>query len=442
MTLIDTQAEFHSDPADTARQYRHKLRREAARLCPGERVNSCGVKRTGEMVELWRDSAGGAFWKGLETCGSVWMCPTCSAKIASRRADEVRELVKAHEARGRAVYMATFTIQHSAFDAAADTRALVTKAWTRMQAGKGWKGFKAFFDVMGTVRALEVTFGKNGWHPHLHVLLFTDQPLRRHTQLRMKQRLFDRWSQIVERLGGYSDVHAFHLRRASNGTVAAEYVAKWGAGHEIAKGPMKDAAGCSVWDLLKRSDNGDHLAGIHFQRYAEAFKGARHLTYSRGLRERYDLRHPQEDLDLALDGEEGGERVDPETGEVMNTEAGCLYTVDSVRWAFVLKLKATGLLLDIARDEGREGVERWFDSHHASSPHRPEDFAPKRPRKERRIYREAADRATGSRTGAELAADMKRAARAADEADAMKELVRRDASVIFGAFKKKGGDVD
>jgi hypothetical protein len=436
MSLIHPQAEFHPDPEDTARQWRHKLRREAGKLLPGERVASCGVKRVAEVVTLWRDSAGGCYWQGVETCGSIWTCPVCSAKIAAKRAEEVKALVQAHEKRGRAVYMATFTMRHSSRDKVAETRATVTKAWTRVQAGKAWKALKAKFHIMGTVRALEITYGANGWHPHLHVLFFTDRPLGDFMERRLASRLYERWQGIIDRLGGTTERSAFDFRKASDATTAAEYVAKWGAGYEIAKGPLKEAAGCSVWDLLKRSTNGDHLAGVLFMKYAKAFKGARHLTYSRGLRERYDLRDPAEDLDLALDGEGGGERVAPETGEVINTEAGALYTCDPPRWSFVCRMKATALLLDIAAEEGREGVERWFDNHHASSPIYPEDFGPKRPRREMRIYREALDRRTGARTGAEVAEKTKAIVRRADEEAAMREAFRRDPQAMFDEFDR------
>jgi len=447
MSLIHTQAEFHPEPEDTARQHRHKLRREAGKLLPGERVVSCGVKRVSEIVTLWRDSAGGCYWQGVETCGSIWTCPVCSAKIAAKRAEEVKALVQAHEKPGRAVYMATFTMRHSSRDKVADTRATVTKAWARAQAGKAWKSLKAKFHIIGTVRALEITYGANGWHPHLHVLFFTDRPLGEFMERRLADRLFDRWHGIIDRLGGTTERGGFDFRKASDATTAAEYVAKWGAGYEVAKGPLKGAAGCSVWDLLKRSANGDHLAGVLFMKYAKAFKGARHLTYSRGLRERYDLRQPQEDLDLALDGEEGGERVDPETGEVINTEAGALYTCDAPRWAFVCRMKATGLLLDIAKEEGRSGVEHWFDQHHATSPHEPEDFGPKRPRRELRIYREALDRQTGARTAEDIAADLRAGAararariRVEDEEEAMRELGRRDPLKTFDQLARRTRD--
>ena len=283
--------------------------------------------------------------------------------------------------------------------------------------------------------------------PHLHVLFFTDRPLGEFMERRLADRLFGRWEGIIDRMGGTTTRGAFDFRKASDATTAAEYVAKWGAGYEVAKGPLKEAAGCSVWDLLKRSANGDHLAGVLFMKYAKAFKGARHLTYSRGLRERYDLRQPQEDLDLALDGEEGGERVDPETGEVINTEAGALYTCDAPRWAFVCRMKATGLLLDIAKEEGRAGVEHWFDQHHATSPHEPEDFGPKRPRRELRIYREALDRQTGARTAEDIAADLRAGAararariRVEDEEEAMRELGRRDPLKTFDQLARRTRD--
>ena len=49
------------------------------------RQRNCGAVPVGDRVEI-RMKDGSAYYCGLETCGNVWLCPVCSAKIHHRRA--------------------------------------------------------------------------------------------------------------------------------------------------------------------------------------------------------------------------------------------------------------------------------------------------------------------------------------------------------------------
>jgi hypothetical protein len=328
--LIDTQTEFprrlsseapEARPYKAARADRYRLRRTAGRLLGG-RVADCGCKRAHADVQIWRSQADGgrAEFRGLVTCGSIWACPVCAGKIAGGRALEVAALIEAHE---RAVYadqwrpasspdrlaacvfMATFTVRHSRWQSAEGLKKAVAASWKRVQQGRAWRTLKARFGIVGTIRALEVTNGASGWHPHLHVLAFTARPLPAEDQAALADALFARWQASVAREGADCLRKAFDFREARGASGAAAYVAKWGAGAEVAKGATKDAASGqrSPWRLLRDYERGDRRAGALFIEYGKAFKGARHLTYSVGLREAYGLREAVEDDDLAAQGE-------------------------------------------------------------------------------------------------------------------------------------------
>jgi len=47
----------------------------------------------------------------------------------------------------------------------------IRNAWRRTTTGRAGKDFRKLLGIKGTIRALEVTHGQNGFHPHLHVLL-------------------------------------------------------------------------------------------------------------------------------------------------------------------------------------------------------------------------------------------------------------------------------
>lgn len=369
MNDLDTYASRVSPPDefnDSFLQERHALRTRAGKLLESERLQGCGRKRTGPTVEMWRGGNGATHFRGVETCGSIWQCPVCSAKIAHKRSIEVQALADAHETAGGSVYMATFTMRHHQFNRAKYLKSTVTKAWQKMQSGKPWGRLKNEHGITGTVRALEITHGGNGWHPHLHVLLLTEKTLDETEMELMKLDLFERWAAKIKSLNGTTEIGAFDLRKASSGIEAASYIAKWGAGHEIAKGAGKSASGRSVWDLLKASEF-DPEAGRLFKEYADAFKGARHLTYSKGSREAYDLRDPETDLELAIDGTTAGEKVDKETGEVSSIETGRISIFDSGTWKRCVDLQIIPLLLEAGREEGSEGVDRVLERHDCTS---------------------------------------------------------------------------
>jgi hypothetical protein len=54
--------------------------------------------------------------EGLVTCGSVWLCPVCAAKVASKRAEELAQVLDAVHDAGGSAFMLTLTIRHSAGD--------------------------------------------------------------------------------------------------------------------------------------------------------------------------------------------------------------------------------------------------------------------------------------------------------------------------------------
>ncbi|WP_331558632.1 hypothetical protein [Actinomycetospora sp.] len=57
-----------------------------------------------------------AGFEGLVTCGSVWACAVCAAKVAAKRAEELAVVLDAVHAAGGSAFMLTMTIRHNAGD--------------------------------------------------------------------------------------------------------------------------------------------------------------------------------------------------------------------------------------------------------------------------------------------------------------------------------------
>ena len=57
-------------------------------------------------------NAGVCHYAGLATCGSIWACPVCSAKIRNTRAEEISAAAARWDLAGNSVYMITLTAPH------------------------------------------------------------------------------------------------------------------------------------------------------------------------------------------------------------------------------------------------------------------------------------------------------------------------------------------
>jgi hypothetical protein len=160
------------DPTGWRRGARMNLRALAAGdPATPERQRNCGVVPVGSQVEI-RMKDGSAYYCGLETCGNVWLCPVCSAKIHHRRATELSDALATWGASGHAASLVTITVPLDLDDPLSTLVSAERAAWKRVTAGAGWQRLKRCFGIAGYIMALEFTWGdKNGWHPHYHVLL-------------------------------------------------------------------------------------------------------------------------------------------------------------------------------------------------------------------------------------------------------------------------------
>jgi hypothetical protein len=360
-------------PKGGAIAFRHRLRRSAANLHGAySRTAQCGLAVISGSVTLLR-SARGAHYSGIHTCGSIWNCPVCAAKIAEGRKCEVEALLKAHVAAGGAVYMLTLTMPHCAEDGCKQLRDTVADAWRKAQAGRKWGSIKAAFGIFGTIRALEVTCGeRNGWHPHLHILLLTKRPLDDPDA--MHKAIQSRWADKVMGLSGeVAEFAASDLRPAT----AADYITKWGAASEVSKASAKDSrkGGRSPWQLLADYANGDKRAGRLYLEYCKAFFRARHLTYSKGLREHYGLREAPDD-ELAR-----GEEIQDALPLGDPGRLGPIARIDKTTWRDVVAWKLTGDLLAATVRDGFEGAKKLFDMYGLEFEASPDQFETRQPAK-------------------------------------------------------------
>lgn len=341
--------------SETMRQKRHRLRKTAGQVLPKERVRNCGCHRHSDTVDIHRSNTG-AHYVGVETCGSVWLCPVCAAKIAETRRDEVAQAITGAAEEGGCAYMLTLTMRHDRQDRLDFLREQIVNGWRKVQNRRAYRAIKARYGVLGTIRAIEVTHGQNGWHPHLHILFVFDGPLFEKDVEDVQNSLFDLWVDVLAKSGGgFVSVDALDFRPAT----ASDYVTKWGTDRELVKGQEKLGNGSrSPWQLLDDFSRGDRQAGALFREYAETFKGTRQLTWSKGLKARYGI-GDIDDLEAAQDRTEADEQLPLDDG----LKEGRIGTLDRGTFDAVVRLGLTADVLDAAHTSGWRGVTRLLSEH-------------------------------------------------------------------------------
>lgn len=341
------------------RAMRFALQSAARYILPKSRTAKClRLRARGHDVQVWRSTEfGTASYSGLQTCGSVWACPVCAAKIAERRRAELIGAMTAHRASGGTMLLLTLTTPHQRGDNLAELLAKQATALSRFWKDKTVRGLFAGMGVVGQVRALEVTHGRrspqnNGWHPHYHVLLFAGSgvDLARFDGPQLRDwavRLYLRWAALCEKsgLGMPSFEHGLKLH---DGSKAAAYASKWGLEDEMTKGHTKKGktGGETPFDFLRAflADRADTQAAALFREFAEAFKGKRQLHWSHGLKARFAI----EDV------------TDEQLAERVEEGAEYLGTITLEQWRDVLAVDGRANVLACAAAGGWPAVREYL----------------------------------------------------------------------------------
>jgi hypothetical protein len=257
-----------------------------------ERQRNCGAVPVGSQVEI-RIKDGSAYYCGLETCGNVWLCPVCSAKIHHRRADELRTALTTWEASGHAASLVTITVPHDLDDPLSRLVNAERAAWKRVTAGAAWQRLKRRLGIVGYIVALEFTWGdEHGWHPHYHVLLVHNGDLDARAIAEIHLHIHSRLAASCRDFGLRQPDQLYAIRIDPNisGTAAGSYVAKgggWTPAEEMARGDLKTGRAGSrtpfqiLADYYQTGDLHDrHL----WSEYGRVTRGLAAVRWSRGLR--------------------------------------------------------------------------------------------------------------------------------------------------------------
>lgn len=269
-----------------------------------------------------------AHFSGTERCGSVWACPVCSAVIRHERSEEIEKAATRWQEQGGSLMFLTLTARHTREEGLATTLDAVLKSWSSVIRGAPWKRKAEEIGLRGFIRATEVTWGDaNGWHPHLHILLFLDKPISPRRAADFESWVYDRWRIRLVKAGlaEPTKLRGIDLRVVRNdGKMLAQYLAKvQGEGTvttttrvhlEMARSDLKSVRGGKVGNLrlapfeMLDPDCGlsDRRAEALWSEYFKASHGRRAFHWSKGLRELVGLdKDEKTDEEIINDAEQG-----------------------------------------------------------------------------------------------------------------------------------------
>jgi Replication protein len=257
-----------------------------------ERQRNCGVLPVGDKVEI-RIKDGSAYYAGLETCGNVWMCPVCSAKVHHRRAAELRDALTTWETEGHAASLVTITVPHDLDDPLAKLLNAERDAWKHITPGAVWHRLKGRLGIAGHIIALEFTWGdQNGWHPHYHVLLVHDQDLDAAAIAQLHAHIHSRLAGACRDHGlrQPDQQHAVRIDPNVSAAAGGAYIAKggeWTPAEEMTRGDLKTSRTGSrtpfqiLADYYQTGDTGDRDL---WHEYSHITRGLAAVRWSQGLR--------------------------------------------------------------------------------------------------------------------------------------------------------------
>lgn len=356
---------------------RFAMQAAARELLPHSRVGFCRrrVIPGRETVEVWQSNESKrAYYLNLALCNLIWQCPVCAAKITEERRQVLQTAFSAQEliigAEGEGFFankfhiaLATYTIAHKKTESAVAVLARLQAAYRHCWSGRWAKAIKVSYRIIGTLGGLELTHGKNGWHPHIHCLLISDSAFNAAVETSLYDGIKKRWQESVSRVGGYASEKAgFDLRVSDDkgqwilpeylskqGTQVDDAARSWGAIEEISKYPTKRGKrdGRTLWQLLVDYMGGDVMAGTLWIEGTGALKGAKYMRPSPGL---WDVL---------------GVSKDVESDEIMGEERAkasdrLLASLSLDQWRVVIRHDLRGQLLEVASTGDPAYLRDWL----------------------------------------------------------------------------------
>lgn len=330
--------------ADDLRKRLWALQRTMWKVTEYPRLRGCHrwiAGGAGAASLRWHEP-GRASWGNLQTSSSVWASPLSAASISKTRAEEVTTALKTwfKQDKQHSVEFLTLTLAHDKGQSLREVWDTLAYAWRGITGTASWRGGARYegdkkrFGIAHWLKSVEVTHGKNGWHVHIHCLLFLDRNLSDDERETLENRFYERWRSAAQRKGfkAPSRKHGVRIEKAlreKNTDALGVYMAKGALSSvaeslswEITAGQTAKEARSQdnrtpfqILDSIRKSGDFSHK-NVDVQlwlEWEESSLGRRQMAWSKGAKEALGV--------LDLDDEEAEEAVEePEAFEVAHVD--------------------------------------------------------------------------------------------------------------------------
>jgi len=313
----------------------------------------------GDGVEvMYSSTMQKARYRNLRLCACLWVCPPCASRITEGRRVELAQAI------AKAPYktaLITYTMAHHKGQRLEPLLEGLLGAYHSLKSGRAWLALKQEYGWVGSIRNLEVTEGSawdNGWHAHIHELVFLPADMEEHWFVGLQSFIRQRWQYVLRKQGFDASLENGVVLEMADERIK-DYIAKyghepidggWTLEHELVKSNSKvgrSGGGRTPFQLLWDYGAGDVVAGELFKEYAEAFEGRNQLVWSRGLRDLLGM---------------GKEKTDEELVDApLDENEILLANLTPEQWREVLRLELRSDLLDVAGRGDVAQLEHWMN---------------------------------------------------------------------------------
>lgn len=286
----------------------------------------------------------------VQTCGSVWSCPVCAARIAVQKGKLVQKALQYAKENNQIPIMVALTASHDLHTPLKEFKKKFKAAWNMFSAHRQWKNFKKNYGLRHWIANREITYGANGWHYHMHLLLFMDAVSLKYADndIKLEEALSKLWLNCLAHKG-LSGLEEYALKVSAGENVGVTYLTKIGLTEDAKTGDLQyemtasgnKKSGYTIWDILRHASYGDKTSETLYIEFVGAMFGDSFLSFSKGF---LPLLHK-----LAQQSEDDG-----------NSEKIDWIEIAPYWWGIVYRSYAIADLLECAAKTRDTVAVRWF----------------------------------------------------------------------------------
>jgi len=240
-----------------------------------KRVSFCGilpVKLESPTISIVKSVSGNIHFAGMQYCCRNWLCPKCSFKIMKVRTKEIAEQFKQYRNDGEKIFFYTFTLQHHKNQTLKELLDILLGAY---KFARTHRQYRQYVGNTRFIRTIEIKYGKNGWHPHIHCSFISKNE---DTGNEVFQELYEKYLRKKGLLVNDYTVDG----KEWDGTAdeLSEYLLKWELEKELTGGNEKiGSGGLTFFEMVKQY----HLFINQIEEYIITTKGHKQYHFSKNF---------------------------------------------------------------------------------------------------------------------------------------------------------------